>query len=319
VRLRYREAGPRDARYESVYAVLTHPSQPLALWVRTTVRKVPEAPATGAVWVTWFGRHGVRAGKLADLPVGPGGYGIRVGDVTQGPGGSSGSIDLPGLAARWELTFTPRAAPLEHLSPAVLYSAPFPRTKSTSPVPDLAVGGDLVVDGVRVDLDGWTGMLGQNWGSEHAAHWVWLRACGLGRDEDGWLDAVLGRVRVGPLLTPWTGFGALSVGSERLRLGGLFSRRSAVDVRADGADVTLAGRGVRVQVRATVDLTRAVGWEYADPVGSRHEVVNSSVAEMTLSIARGRGAVELAPVRRGVLELGGDHRALDVPIQPFPD
>jgi hypothetical protein len=319
VRLRYLETGSRTARYESVYTVLTHPREPLALWIRTTVRKVPHAPAAGAVWVTWFGEHGVRAAKLTDLPVVPGGHGIRVGAVTQGPGGSSGSIALPRLSGHWDMTFSPRAAPLDHLTPAALYSAPFPKTKSSSPVPDLDVTGDLVIDGSRVDLNGWTGMLGQNWGSEHAAQWAWLRASGLGPDESGWLDAVLGRVRVGPMQTPWTGFGVLALDGERIRLGGLLNRRSDVHVRADGADITLAGRDIRVNVRATTDLDRTVGWEYADPTGGRHEVVNSSVARMTLHVDRHRRTVELAPVRRGVLELGGDHRALDVPLQPFPD
>lgn len=33
-----------------------------------------------------------------------------------------------------------------------------------------------------------------------------------------------------------------------------------------------------------------------------------------------RGAlVELTPMHRGVLETGGDRRAFDVPLQPFPD
>ena len=29
--------------------------------------------------------------------------------------------------------------------------------------------------------------------------------------------------------------------------------------------------------------------------------------------------MSFAPTRRGVLELGGDEQALDVPLQPFPD
>jgi hypothetical protein len=201
----------------------------------------------------------------------------------------------------------------------VLYRAPLPRTKATSPVPDLDATGSLTVDDTEVDLTGWTGMLGHNWGTEHAARWIWLRAAGLGADESGWIDAVLARVRVGPALTPWTGFGALSLDGERHRLGGLLGRGTRVALRPDGADITLTGSGVRVTTQATVPLAATVGWEYADPGGHRHEVVNSSVAAMSVEVERDGRRQPFQPARRGVLEVGGDTRAFDVPLQPFAD
>jgi hypothetical protein len=305
--------------YESVYAVLVHPDQPRALWVRTTVQKRSGQAATGALWVTWFDEAGVRAGKLTGLTATPVDEGLECGPARQGPPGTRGAIELESLAAGWDIAFTPRAESLEHFTPAVLYRAPLPRTKATSPVPDLEASGSLTVDGGAVDLTGWTGMLGHNWGTEHAAHWIWLRASGLGVDGSGWLDAVLARVRVGPALTPWSGFGALNLDGERHRLGGLLNRGTRVQLRADGADITLTGRGVRTTVRATVPLAGTVGWEYADPGGHRHEVVNSSVTTMHVDVDRDRRRQTFQPVRRGVLEVGGDTRAFDVPLQPFSD
>ena len=208
-----------------------------------------------------------------------------------------------------------RPNPLRHLRPDLLYRLPFPRTKSTSPLPDLQVAGALQVDGEPVDLTGWTGMLGHNWGSEHASRWIWLRAAGLGDDGSGWLDAVLARVRVGGLLLPWTGFGWVSLpGGDRHPLGGLGDRRTSVVLHEDGADVTLAGGGLTVATRARVDLARTVGWRYADPAGGEHEVVNSSVARATVDVG---GTSHTA--RTAVLEVGGDERAFDVPLQHFPD
>jgi hypothetical protein len=305
--------------YESVYCTLVHPSEPRALWIRTTVRKRPTESATGALWVTWFDAAGVRAGKVDDLAVAPGGHGIRCGPATQGPGGSRGELHLETLDATWDLTFVARADPLDHLSPALLYRAPLPRTKATSPLPDLLVAGSLAVDGAPVDLTGWTGMLGHNWGTEHAARWVWLRVCGLGEGATGWLDVILGRVRVGPVLTPWTAFGMLDLDGEQYRLGGLGNRGTRVTVRPTGADIVLTGSGVRVLTRATVALASTVGWEYADPTGGRHEVVNSSVAAMVLEVRQRGSTRTLRPERRGVLELGADGRALDVPLQAYPD
>ncbi|HET6937228.1 MAG TPA: hypothetical protein VFI19_01435, partial [Nocardioides sp.] len=62
-----------------------------------------------------------------------------------------------------------------------------------------------------------------------------------------------------------------------------------------------------------------VGWEYADPGGHRHEVVNSSVTTMQVDVDRDGRRQTFRPIRRGVLEVGGDARAFDVPLQPFSD
>jgi hypothetical protein len=319
VQLRFPDVPLKAGHYESVYAALVHPDAPRALWVRTTVKKRPGEPPTGAVWVTWFEERGVRAGKLDGLALEAGAGLLTCGPAAQGPEGSRGAIGGDGLSAEWDLSFSARSGPLEHLSPAYLYGAPLPRTKATSPVPDLDVSGTLTVDGSTVDLTGWTGMVGHNWGSEHAARWVWLRVCGLGDDGSGWLDAVLGRVQVGPVLAPWKSFGVLHLDDTRYRLGGLLRRGSDVEVRSDGARITLAGPGAKVTVAATVPLTSTVAWEYADPAGHRHEVVNCSVASMELEVDLGGRRATYAPSRRGVLELGADERALDIPLQPFPD
>jgi hypothetical protein len=355
MRLRYPDVGAPAAPNPSGVAQRTHPPHAPARGLRTTEQKRPGQPATGALWFTWSTGTGVRAGKLNALPVSPGGHGIVVGEpgrvggaevgepgpggeadaahATQGPAGSRGTIALADLHARWDVAFAPRSGPLGHLAPAALYRAPLPRTKATSPVPDLDATGTLTIDGETIDLTGWTGMLGHNWGTEHAARWIWLRAAGLGADAaggradaagggadgDGWLDVILGRVRVGPVLTPWTAFGTLYLDGRRHRLGGLLNRGTAVALHPGGADITLTGGGVTVVTRATVALSSTVGWQYADPAGGRHEVVNCSVAEMTLDVVRDGRRLHLSPVVRGVLEVGGDERAFDVPLQPFPD
>lgn len=319
MRVRFPDVANARPHYESVYCALVHPTQPEALWVRTTVQKRPGKEATGALWVTWFSPTGVRATKLNDLPASPSGHGLSCGPASQGPAGTRGSVESDSLSARWDLAFVPRTDALEHLHSAFLYRAPLPRTKATSPVPDLDVEGTLVLDGTPVDLTGWTGMLGHNWGTEHAARWIWLRASGFGEDGKGWLDTVLGRVRVGPALAPWTAFGALELDGTRHRLGGLLSRGTSVELADNGATIGLAGAGVSVRVRAEVSLAATVGWEYSDPGGHRHEVVNSSVADISLAIDRGRSRDAFHPPRRGVLEVGGDRRAFDVPLQPFPD
>ena len=43
-------------------------------------------------------------------------------------------------------------------------------------------------------------MIGHNWGAEHAERWIWLHGV---FEQGAWLDKALGRVKVGPVLTPW--------------------------------------------------------------------------------------------------------------------
>jgi hypothetical protein len=319
MQLRFPDVAIARPHYESVYCAIAHPTEPEALWIRTTVAKRPGKEPTGALWATWFSPQGVRAAKINELPVSPTGLGLSCGPASQGPAGTRGSVESDQLSARWDLAFAPRTTGLEHLHSAVLYRAPLPRTKATSPVPDLDVEGTLFLDNQPVDLTGWTGMLGHNWGTEHAARWIWLRASSLGDDGTGWLDAVLGRVRVGPVLAPWTAFGALELDGTRHQLGGLLARGTSVALSDNGATIGLTGSGVSVRIRAEVSLAATVGWEYSDPGGHRHEVVNSSVADVSLVVERGGSRKDFHPTRRGVLEVGGDRRAFDVALQPYPD
>ena len=225
---------------------------------------------------------------------------------------------IRGLSAQWDLSFTPRASSLEHLRSQILYRAPLPRTKATSPVPDLGVGGTLVVDDMPVDLSGWTGMLGHNWGTEHAARWIWLRACGLGDDGSGWLDAVLGRVRIGPVLAPWTAFGALELDGTRHNLGGLLTRGTSVAVSESAAAIGLVGPGCpsASAPRSRPEKLSAGSMRTLVAIATR-----SSTAPSPISPSWSTGELEddCPPEPARVLEIGGDRRAFDVPLQPFPD
>lgn len=58
-------------------------------------------------------------------------------------------------------------------------------------------------------MAGWPGMAGDNWGEQHAERWIWLHGLGFAdRGADTWFDAAIGRVRLGPVTTPWVANGA---------------------------------------------------------------------------------------------------------------
>src|SRR4051812_39787262 len=100
--------------YESFYIKAARPSGGQAVWIRHTVHKRPDEPATASLWLTVFDREapGPRATKLtvpaADLSAPSGTY-IKIADATLEPGRVKGSIDAGALSASWDLTFTDNA------------------------------------------------------------------------------------------------------------------------------------------------------------------------------------------------------------------
>jgi hypothetical protein len=308
-------AVPVDAgHYESFYLKACHPQQPLGVWIRYTVHKRPGATPKGSLWVTLFdgAGQGPRAHKETLPAPTSGADWIRVGEALMRSGAAQGSID----GAEWDLRFSSSEPALFHLPLGWMYRAPVPRTKLLSPVPAARFDGSLTVDGRPVTVDGWRGVIGHNWGAQHAERWIWLH--GLTADGD-WLDAAMGKVKVGRWTTPWVGSGALSLGGRRERLGGP-GRKLEVRESAERCDFLLAGRGLRV--RGSVEAPRKdfVGWVYADPDGSEHHTVNCSIADMRLSVERDGGPpAELTVEGGAAYELGMRERDHGMPIQPFPD
>jgi hypothetical protein len=296
--------------YESFYLKLSHPSEPLGAWIRYTVHKRPGAAPTGSLWFTLFEPSGPRAAKLTvPAPAAGGGEWLRVGEARIGADGASGSI---GEGVAWELALEGAEEPFFHLPAAWLYRAPLPRTKLLSPAPAARLSGRLELDGHAIEVDGWRGMAGHNWGAQHAERWIWLH--GLTEDGD-WLDAAIGRVKVGPLTTPWVANGALSIAGDRHRL-----RRVRVTESPSHCTFRLSGSGLDVRGTVEAPRERFVGWVYADPDGSEHHAVNCSIAELRLSVSRRGGpATELVVPHGGVYELGMRERDHGIEIQPYPD
>jgi hypothetical protein len=311
--------------YESFYLKACHPTEPLGLWLRHTIHKRPGAAPRGSLWLTLFdgddpsGPWAVKA-TTDDVGAGPDHY-IHVGSSRLEPGVARGSAAAEGREASWELSFRSSEEPLHHLPRELMYRAPLPRTKLLSPYPDARFRGRVVAGDRTVELDGWRGMVGHNWGAQHAERWIWIHGAGFERHDDAWLDVALGRIALGPWTTPWIANGVLSLGGVRHRLGGIAAAcRTEVDERPDGCTFTLPGDGITVQGEVGADRGRFVGWVYADPDGSEHNTVNCSIADMTLAVSRpGESPLTLRSSAGAAYELGMRERDHGIPLQPFPD
>jgi hypothetical protein len=277
--------------YESIYLRAVDPERRRGIWLRHTVHKGAET--MGSVWRVVYDGDAPQADKVS-LP-GPrtaDGEWLRVGDSAIGPGGVSG----PFAELTWEVA---DREPLRHLPREWMYRAPLPRTKPESPIPALRLSGRVG----DLELDGWPGMLGHNWGDQHAERWIWLH----GVFEDAWLDVVIGRVKIGPVLTPWIANGAVSIDGRRTRVSG------RAQVQEDPLGATVRIRRLHVEVRSPRE--QVVVWRYADPDGSEHHTANGSVATITATL----GDRRLHSPHGGVYELGMREQDHGLPVLPFTD
>jgi hypothetical protein len=324
---RFPEAAAGAALYESFYLKACRPGGGLGVWIRYTVLKPPGGPAAGSLWCTLFdaAAPGPAAAKVTlatdQLRRPAGGY-LTVGAATFEPGRVAGAAPSGPTPAAWELRFEPTAPAYDHFPRAWMYRAPVPRTNLHSPYPAIRVGGDLTMGDRRVRLDAWPGMIGHNWGGEHAERWVWLHGAGFTGHGDGtFLDVAAGRVRLGGRTTPFVANGVLSLDGVRHQLGGL-ARTGATRLaeRPDGCGFRLPGRGVTVEGAVEAPGKDLVGWVYADPAGGRHDTVNCSIATMRLVVHRqGHEPLALESAGGAAYELGMRERDHGVPLQPYPD
>ena len=310
--------------YESFYLKASHPTDPVSLWVRYTVHKRPGEAPRGSLWFTLFDARAEApwAVKVTTDEVGAGDdHLIHVGAARFEPGRVTGSASSDGRTASWSLFFDSSEEPFRHLPRDFMYRAALPRTKLLSPYPDARFSGHVEVGGQSFDLDGWRGMVGHNWGAQHAERWIWMHGAGFDGHDDAWFDAALGRIKIGSRTTPWVANGVLSLDGVRHRLGGLGGiRRTEVSESPTACTFTLPGKDMTVQGHVTADRDDFVGWVYADPDGSEHNTVNCSISDLTLTVSRrGKPPLTLSTAGSAAYELGMREKDHGMPIQPFAD
>jgi hypothetical protein len=263
--------------YESHYLTATDPAGGRSLWVRHT-----SLHGRPSLWLTWFDPSPHADRVELDEPLVTDAW-PRCSLASLGPTHARGRLG----EHTWDLRWEPHAGPLPYLPAGWLYDKPVPRSNGAAVVPHATLEGTY--DGQS--LDGWHAVVGHNWGREHAEHWCWLHAA----LPEGWLDLVLVRVRVGPVLTPWIAGGGIEVGGRLRR-----TRPGRVRLVSKGsrtlAEVPLRGGHLTVEAQSGHEVV----WDYASPAGAGRVVRNCSVADATVVLdrsarwdLRGTVAVEL--------------------------
>ena len=321
---RFPEVPTGKGHYESFYLKACHPSEPRGVWIRYTVHKHSGEAPQGSLWFTLFdgGAERPLASKVTTPDVtAPDDAYICIGDSTLDGGRAAGTAKTEQLDASWELSFASDQEPLFHLPREWMYRAPVPKTKLLTPYPDARFNGVVRAGEREVSVEGWRGMIGHNWGTQHAERWIWLHGVGFDGAEDVWLDAAIGRLKLGLVKTPWIANGTLYADGERHRLGGPErARGTKVTETPTRCDFLLPGADVTISGRAESDAKNFVGWVYADPDGPEHNTVNCSISDMTVTLS-GQGRTDRQLRLRGgaAYELGMREKNHGMPLQPFPD
>lgn len=311
-------------RYESFYVKLNDPRAPVGAWIRHTVHKRPGHEPTASVWFTLFdgaSSDGPVAAKVtvgADQLGAPDGGMIRIADSVLAPGRLRGSA----LEASWDLTFTPGAPELRHLPAPEMYTSELPRTKALTPHPSSTFDGRIQVGARTLEVDGWLGMLGHNWGSEHAARRMWLHGIDFDAAPGAWLDVVAARVRSDEgELAPWAAAGALCIDGQRHALLGIDGVEGArIADRHTSCEFLLRGAGIEVEGKVSAPARNFVAWLYRSPNGEAQHTLNCSIADMTLVVRRdGEPDLELASNDRCGYEIGVVETDHGIPVQRFDD
>ena len=295
--VRFRSGG-RQGHVESIFVKLNL-SDARALWLKVTFLKEcgERGPEVAEAWAIAFnlgkGGKDTRVAIKETWPAAEAHYAtdafrIKVGDVDWRQGrlvGRLGSED--GDQISWDLAFEPSPRGFRHIPYEWMYRGSVPKSKAMSPQVDTRYSGEVCVNGHRTAIQAAAGMLGHNWGMQHAESWTWSH-CNLWEDADDVVfEGVTSKVRFGPMPMPLLSVLHLRVDGEAFDLNGIF-RALRIKSRPLGLSWRFEAETRELQIlgRISGGPERFVGVTYRDPSNAKIHCLNSKIADATLRIRR---------------------------------
>jgi hypothetical protein len=289
---------------ESHFLKANSPDGLRALWIKHTllVRGGPREADVAEVWAVAFRRERIgapvekraikRSFPIATARIARAPFSIAAGgaELRQGHARALIAPSLSDSGGAWDLHY---ACPAEGFRPfplAAMYTGRFPRSKSLTPVPSARVHGSFRLGRWDWDVRDFVLAQGHNWGESHAERYAWTQVNLFDAKGDAWLEALTGKVRVGPVTTPWLSVAALYVDGELHRFDGaraLVSRGAHIDTRSYA--LTLRDGSRQLRFRISAESHAFAGLRYEDPNGSALACLNSKLAEAEVELtAHGR-------------------------------
>jgi hypothetical protein len=256
---------------------------------------------------------------IADCSLSREALGVRIGESSLAAAALRGEAETNETRIAWDLAYTSPADPILLFSEE-MYAGGFPKAKALVGSPLAAFTGTLAVGIEHWAVDGWPGSQNHNWGSRHTDEYAWGQVSGFDDAPDAFLECGAGRLRLGPVWSPWLVPIVLRLDGEEHRMNSFWRcvrNRAAIDFFR----LELEGRegGVRVAGRFEASVSDFVGLPYADPPGGVRTCLNSKLASCEITVERaGRPARTLHSAHRAALEIfptRDDHgvQVLDLP------
>lgn len=302
-----RYSGNGQGHYESFYLKANHPSRRLGIWLKYNLLapKGASQDLQGELWGVWFDgekRQQVVAQQIvprSDVAAPHGATTLRLGDAAIAVGGeqltAQAQVQDTAHTIAWDVQLIPApeasgSTPVVHYPHRWLYERPFPKKKVCTPIPRGSLRGWITVDGERHSLDGWDGLHGHNWGSEHAYRYAY----GNGLFPDGaFFDGFTARIAVGPLRSPWVSLLVVRLpdGRELPFNQPIRWLSGAPSVGTQHWTVDLPGaHDTRARITVETSLADMVGLRYRYPDGRIGCCLNTKFAQGTLRVEQ-RGHV----------------------------
>lgn len=304
-------AGTTRGHVESYFLKLNDREGRRALWLKATILvRDGGAPRFAEAWAIAFDREGRHVAvkeriPLAEARFGDGGLDVLVSRLRLSPGRASGEVASGDHRIAFDLRFTMVAPPLVHFPSERMYEGPLPSSKLVTPHPDSRFTGSYSVDGETIEVEGWRGMEGHNWGAGHAERYAWAHCNQWEGEDDLVFEGVTARVKVGPVLAP--PLTVLCVRHRGVRYDfnaplALLRARGTFDTRRWTFSATSALATFTGELWA--DTRDFVGLSYENPDGAITYCLNSKIARGRIRLSvRGRPDVE-AMTQAAALEIG---------------
>ncbi|HEX8790285.1 MAG TPA: tocopherol cyclase family protein [Polyangiaceae bacterium] len=307
-RVRY-DARAAEAHVESWFLKANDPRGRRAVWLKWTIWAGARAPgsAVAEAWAVAFGTSRGHVATKTTVPFGAArfsheGIDATVDGCTLTRESARGRVESGGRAIAYDLRVAPIGPPLVHYPARWMYERPLPKQKILSPVPDARVSGTVEIDGERWDLDGWPGMIGHNWGSQHTELYAWAHCNAWDDGEDVVLEGFSGRPRVGGVLVPTTTMVSVVHHGSIYRLN--VPLRNAGSISPRRWRFRARSRRMDVSGELWADTEDFVGLFYPNPDGTLCHCLNSKLAHAEITLRVEGRAPRTLRSQRAALEIG---------------
>ncbi|RDH78224.1 hypothetical protein DVS77_12880 [Mycolicibacterium moriokaense] len=297
--------------YESRFVRANHPYRGQALWLRSTLLLPTSGVPVADSWVMVFDPDGSgnRALKVPhsidQCDFRDDTWSARIGATSIDDGTVRGAVGASGRSAHWDLRITPGGqAPVKLLTERG-YKARFPTAKTMVRHPLARFDGDVELDDVRLQVDGWTGSVNHNWGRRHTPAYAFGQVCGFDGSPSSSLEVVTARAAVGPVLLPAATLLVLRHDGREVAVRSVpASRHTHGDYRPFHWTFGARVDDVTVDGEITAEPHDVIGLTYTDTGGESKYCYNSALASCRIRLSgSGIAATELTASRRAMFEI----------------